>query len=652
MTIDWQWMKPAQMAEHLGVSHQWINRMIADRDLRAPARRFCAANPGGLWRRAKKGPGFEYHYSVLDPVARARWERQHKPEVATPEGTRKAMKARLARDDAWARYERVPEARKAAARAKLEVLEAVRTSILAGTPKEVAIELVCGPRGIGPRTYRDWEDRVTGVERADWLAYLVDHYVGRTATVEMSPEAWEYFKADFLQQSAPALAASYTRTVEVGETKGWKIPSAKTFQRRLQREIPAETIVLLREGEEAALRMFPSQRRDRSSLHALEAVNFDGHKFDVFVIWPGVDKPVRPVIAAFQDLYSGKILSWRIDLSENATVFRLAFGDMLEWGIPDHVVIDNTRAAANKWLSGGTSHRFRFKVKADEPDGIFKTLGCEVHWAQPYHGQSKPIERAWRDLCEYISRSPDCVGAYTGNNPTAKPENYGSRAIPMADFLRIVEREIRLHNARTKRESKVCGGVMSFDQAFTASYAQAPIRKASAAHRRMCLLAPEKVTARKPDGHVEILGNRYWNERLPGLIGTKLVVRFDPDALHQDVHVYRLDGSYLGPAACVADTGFFDADHARTHARALGDWHKANKAVANAERRLSAAEAAAMRPSLPEDEVKPEAKVVRGSFGNLALKPDTDVDRPQTQATVEFFETFSRGVALLRQGNE
>ncbi len=652
MTADWEWMKAAQLANQLGVSHQRVNQVIAERGLRAPERRHSAANPGGIWRPARKGPGYEYHYSILDPVARTRWERQHKPKVATPAATRKAVKERLGRDEAWGRYERVPEERKAAAKAKLEVLEAVLTAVLAGTPKEAAIDLVCGPRGVAARTYRDWEARVAGVDRADWLAYLVDHYVGRVATAEMSPEAWEYFKGEYLTLSEQPFGTAYTKTVETGAGKGWIVPSAITFRRRLQREFPAEVVTLLRKGEEAAKRMYPAQRRDRTSLHALEAVNFDGHKFDVFTQWPGIERPVRPVIAVFQDLYSGKILSWRIDLSENATVFRLAFGDVLELGIPDHVIVDNTRAAANKWMSGGVSHRFRFKVKADEPAGIFKVLGVEVHWAQPFHGQSKPIERAFRDLCNHISKSSDCVGAYTGNNPTAKPENYGDRAIPIDQFIAIVDREIRLHNARPNRNTKVCGGVKSFDQAFAESRADVPIRKASEAQRRMCLLAPEAVTARQPDGHVEILGNRYWNERLPGLIGTKLVVRLDPDALHQDVYVYRLDGSYLGPARCIADSGFLDASAAREHAKAKGDWHKANKAVAAAERRLSAAEAAAMRAAMPEeDEVLPEAKVVRPFFGNLALKPEPDeAEEPKGQTFS--FEDFARGVALLRNGQE
>ncbi|MGG2352518.1 transposase domain-containing protein, partial [Salmonella enterica] len=79
--------------------------------------------------------------------------------------------------------------------------------------------------------------------------------------------------------------------------------------------------------------------------------------------------------------------------------------------------------------------RFRFKIREEEPTGLLTSLGIGVHWAIPFHGQSKPIERAWLDLTDRIARHPFVAGAYTGRNPTKKPENYGSRVIPWAEFV-------------------------------------------------------------------------------------------------------------------------------------------------------------------------------------------------------------------------
>ncbi len=100
--------------------------------------------------------------------------------------------------------------------------------------------------------------------------------------------------------------------------------------------------------------------------HALEAVNADGHKFDVFVEWPigNETRIVRPVLVGFQDIFSGTILSGRIDISENKETVRLVFGDMVEkYGIPKLCYLDNGRSFASKWLTGGVPNRCRFKVR-------------------------------------------------------------------------------------------------------------------------------------------------------------------------------------------------------------------------------------------------------------------------------------------------
>ena len=42
--------------------------------------------------------------------------------------------------------------------------------------------------------------------------------------------------------------------------------------------------------------------------------------------------PVRPMLRALQDVYSRKILAWRIGLNENTALVRLALTDLLrDW---------------------------------------------------------------------------------------------------------------------------------------------------------------------------------------------------------------------------------------------------------------------------------------------------------------------------------
>ncbi|MEO0034385.1 MAG: hypothetical protein RLZZ501_408 [Pseudomonadota bacterium] len=591
---------------------------IAKRDGWQHPERQCdvVTNPRGVWRTRdkKQGGGTEYHYSLLPSRAQAALVRKHHTPT---EPTRAEIKQRLSSEEAWSHFEGLPEARKDKARTRLKVLQDVDALIRAGTPKEVAIQLICGPVRIPTRTYYEWETRVHGVERPHWLPHLADRYVGRTVEAEITPEAWEAFKADYLRLEQPSAKSCYDRLVRAGRDLGWVIPSSKTLLRRIESEIALPVRVLTREGVEALKRLYPPQRRDRSMFHALEAINGDGHRFDVFVKWPDGEIG-RPMMCTFQDLYSGKVVGWRVDKSENRDAIRLALGDVIEdYGIPDHIWFDNTRAFANKALTAGSQTRFRFKIRDEDPVGLCVQLGIEVHFTLPYSGQSKPIERAFRDMCDRIARHPAFAGAYTGNSPVTKPENYGAKAVPIDEFLKVLSAELAAHNAQAGRRSQVCDGRLSFDEAFAASYAASPIRKATAAQRRLWLLAAEGVRASTARGEITLFGNRYWTESLLDHRGQPLIARFDPHNLLDDLHVYRLDGAYIGAAEVVEAVGFADAGAARDHARARRAFIKATRAYAEAEIRLSAAEVAALAP-IPGDLPAPEAKVVRMPSGTPA----------------------------------
>jgi hypothetical protein len=235
-------------------------------------------------------------------------------------------------------------------------------------------------------------------------------------------------------------------------------------------------------------------------------------------------------------------------------------------------------------------------------------LGIQVHWTTPYHGQAKPIERAFGDFCQRIATHPSFAGAWTGANAMNKPENYGARNVPLDTFLKVVETEIVAHNARLGRRSKVCDG-RSFEQVFNESYSRAPISKATAEQLRMCMMAAETTCANR-DGVITLLGNRYWSETVAQLSGQHIVARFDPQELHAGLEVYRLNGVYCGRAECLEPAGFNDTEAARDHARARNQWMRATKTVLDAERRMSTAQFGAQLPDLAPSPA-PESKVVR-----------------------------------------
>ena len=304
--------------------------------------------------------------------------------------------------------------------------------------------------------------------------------------------------------------------------------------------------------------------------------------------------------------------------------------------------LDNGRAFASKWITGGTANRYRFKVRDEDPAGLLTTLGVEIHWTTPYSGQSKPIERAFRDLAEEIAKHPICAGAYTGNRPDAKPENYGNAAIPI-DMLRAhVQAQIAEHNARPGRRTETAKG-RSFDETFATSMA-APttiVRWPTDAQRALWLLAAERVHAQKGSGELHLFGNRYWSEELNARAGTKVTVRFDPGDLTRGVSVYDNEERLICVATLIENARFDDVETAGKHAAKRNAYLRAAREKQRLHAELTAEELASIyaEDSPPEQRpMKPAVQRIASGGGNAARQAEWDDEREAS---------FARGLRLV-----
>lgn len=576
------------------------------------------SNPELARRREGKGGGWEYSWRLFPDRARSKLLMAIAPKAAPD--------ARMPREAAWTWFDALPQSVKAKAEARLKIIatvEAVEQVSMQG--RHAAVQTVARTSGQGARTIWAWFGMIAGIRPDDRLPYLAPRnraQEARARAKECDPDFVEVLKSMYLRLAGPTFSDCYRDALVVAKSKGWSVLPERTMRRHVDRTVSKLTQVLAREGVEALKRLYPPQVRDKTALSAMEAVNADFHKFDVFVRWPapfGQNEPgiiTRPQMVAFQDIYSGRILAWRVDQTPNSTAVQLCAGDMIEtYGIPRHVLFDNGREFAAKSLTGGASTRFRFKVKEDDPQGLFTKLGCEIHWATPYHGQAKPIERAFRDMCSSIAKDVRFDGAYTGNTPVAKPEDYGSRAIDLEYFLKVVGERIAEHNARANRRSPTAYG-RSFAEVFDESYASAPICKATEAQRRMWLMGAEGLKADKNSGAIWFQGNEFWDTWMHDIADQRIIARFDPADFRAGLHIYSQDEAYLGHAPIRQAVGFFDADEARIHARALKDFIKAEKQLVSAHRKLVAADLGAMMDAAaPEPAASPDSKVVKPVFG-------------------------------------
>ena len=642
-----EWFTSAELAQAalpgIPSTRQGLELFIARSGVRSTAKARTKAGQGG---------GFEYHYSFLPSVAQAKIAFLN----AEPTDPRPTKLSKML----WDRFEALSDTHKAICKTRFSVLTEVEELRASGISMKHAVAHVTRRADIVPATYYEWRKMVEGHSRQDWLAALAPAFAG-SANGEAAdvtpchPEAWKILKSDFLRPERPSFSACYRRMMMVANDQNLSpIPSERSLRRRLDAEVPKAAQIIAREGKDKAKQLFPAQKRTVTHLHAMEIVNTDGHQLDLFVRVPWSQTPVRIILIGIQDIYSRKVLSWTLAEAETWEAVRTCIGSMIEnhdGVLPYHIYMDNGRAFAGKMISGGAKTRHRFKVNEDDVAGLLKTLDIEPHFVKPRSGQSKPIERAWRDLAEEISKHPSMSGCYTGNRPDAKPENYGNSAVPLETLQQHVAYCVDEHNHRLNRTTETANG-RSFAQTFDASIADPStiVRYASMAQRSLWMLSAVAITARKPDGAIHMHGNRYWNAVLNEWIGKKLTVRFDPADLHKPVKVYDPEGRFLCDADCLAKTGFADTGAARRQEKARKTHVKNLQAVAKSNAALSPMQLgeimekgrkaeAAKRPQTPVRSV-----VTRLVTGNLAHAP------VETVSADQFEDSFARGLARVAGG--
>ncbi|QQQ19705.1 Mu transposase C-terminal domain-containing protein [Brevundimonas vitis] len=605
-----------------------------------------------------RGGGVEYHIAVLPPAASTALVRKG----LVGDAAQSAAQGEAANDapvsQLWSWFDQQTEAVKADARAKLAIIDQVEALEAAGLNRSAAIATVAARSKVGASTIWTYFSAIAGAEPHDRLPRLAPQRKGGGETAEVDAGAWAVFLSDYLRKEGPPTLSSVYRRVqsEYCAPRGIVLPHMKTLKRKLEREVPHPVIISSRYGADALRAVIPAQQRTVADLSAMELVNIDGHKWDVFVRWP--DGSIgRPMMVGIQDVYSRKILAWRIGETESAVLTRLAFADLFrDFGIPKACLMDNGRAFASKMITGGAKSRFRFKIKPEEPTGLLTSLGIAIHWALPFRGSSKPIERAWRDLCNSVANRPEFAGAYTGNTVLNKPENYGQKAVDLEEFKRVVALGIEAHNAQLGRNTEMGRGQHSFDQVFEASYATASVGKAKPEHLRMALLASDVVRCDRKDGSIKAYQNIYWSPAMSALAGQRVIVRFDPDDLHSEVHVYSLNNAYLASAPLQERTGFLDVAAAGRRARQEGELRRNTKRQTELLGLMQGEKLAALLASDPKGPMPVSPKVVRPvrARGQMAaaLKPVTqEAFTPDAVASPETLTAPERWAAAMDRLN-
>lgn len=620
-------------------------------------------------RRKGKGGGFEYHLHSLPPETQKQLRLNAALAAMPPPTTAQPM------DDPELIYRLTSATDKAREKAKnkAEACMQLQAFLDQGFNYQEAEAGAATAKNVSQGSLKNWYYKVKGYPVHLWQAILVSgsgKSAKPTKKAAITEEAWDTFLADYLRPEKPDLRASYRRIEAMAKEYGWQMASFKTFQRRLIKEVPYEVLLLQREGKNAVAKLVPALQRTVKDILAGEWINGDGYQHNVFVKWH-TGEIIRPKTWFWQDVRTRKILAYRTALSENTDSIRHALMDVIfRYGIPKTITLDNTRAAANKAMTGGVANRYRFKENDLDPKGIMPILGIEVHFTSVLygegHGQAKPIERAFGrgGIGEKVDKRPELSGFYTGKNVLEKPDNYngGKAGVEYDVFLQALAAGVKEYNEQLERDTELCRGKFSFEQIWERDYHPTNIRQATPEQLRLLFLQAETVSIKrngaftlKAAGKLYGLTNIYWAESLIGITDKKVVARFDPDNLHGNVYVYDLEGRYLAEAICREAKGFGDTTASREQGRLYKKVVKSAQQQAEALELLDQHELAALAPKVdvPEPiekrvkEVLIEEEVIHQ---NLRMKVQKKVEvEDEAEEISEFDQAFMRTVALMKK---
>ena len=301
--------------------------------------------------------------------------------------------------------------------------------------------------------------------------------------------------------------------------------------------------------------------RDKDRVEVGDIVVADGHTLNVMVINPLTGKPQRMTLIMFFDFKSSMPLGWEIMPTENVltiasalrrTILMLGrfFQERTEQAqslqnmgfVPRIVYLDNGRAFRAKYFRGIRD------FKDSIVPGLFGKLGIETMYAMICHGQSKTIERWFKTLGEMERRLP----AYTGTNIAGKPamlmrneklhqrlfdntpitvdsleatlqeyvKEYAEQPHQDGQYKGLCPAEVFMHSlSKIKSESERLKG-----------------RLISKSELNYLMLSDETRTITK--NGIRFRGNYYYNEEMPRVIGSRVIVKYD---IWDDMDIIVLD---------------------------------------------------------------------------------------------------------------
>lgn len=534
--------------------------------------------------------------SSLPSWAQAIYYAQH--VNLAPGGWAPEERRELPHDEAevlWRRFEDASANLKARAQRDAEACHLWQHLKAQAMPNPEALSEVQARYGIGKSAIYEKISRIKGYDPLHWPALLLGQWTGDNAKrAEWNDEAWRFFLRNALVPNC-RIKTAWKRTEREARLRGWGgIPSYDTARRDFE-ALPHDVVTLIKEGETALKVKAPTARRDYTSLALHEVWSLDGRRKDLMVFdGKGRHGPEGRVfrlwILAIQEVRSRMLIGYALGGALNADLVRAAFLDAIKRTgnlIPRGIQLDNGMENAAKEITGGAPWRRRGKVMDDEIIGLFPLLDIDVQWATVAHGQAKPVERLFGTLANMAETRPEFRGAYCGNSPEARPEEWDiSKAVPVELVEQVLREEIHAYHRTPHRGQGMCG--KSPLQVYTEEIIRPglAVRRITEAQARLCAYSAAPITIRR-DASFTILGAAYRSDATARLApGRGYYARYNPHDLSEPVYVYRQE-KLLCEAERIELTAWRDKNGCKSHMKRKAAYTKAVKAQEEALRALA-----------------------------------------------------------------
>lgn len=366
----------------------------------------------------------------------------------------------------------------------------------------------------------------------DGVAGLLAQYGKTAGKTTIKDEYFNYFKNLCLVEGAPSFYSCWEITqgfaIRTDKIAKSEFPGYIAFKRRLEREIPKQSIYLARYGQAKWNRKYGTYiERDYSNIICGTTWVADHAQIDVACLMDD-GRVVFPWVTAWRDFKSSKWLGWLLqpDSPNSDHIFQSFYYAADEYGLPTDTLIDNGKDFRCKDFAGG---RKCLKIDANEAKttSMLAELNVKVHFALPYNAQTKPIERDFLKIKELLSKH--CVG-YRGGNVVERPEKLADeikkgKLIPFNTFKEIFDDFIiNILNKRPSQGKNLKG--LSSDELFNSEFKE-KITVSKDALKLFCMRTSRTYTIGRngiKDGSLDIT---YWADWMISKYETKVYLRRD-----------------------------------------------------------------------------------------------------------------------------